>query len=167
MRFSLRPYLPEPYNPSVAAGIYNGGYMFQVPASQSWLENACEYNHEYENGVSHEFLISRGQYAKNVFVKIKISAPPRTPPGDIDISFVDVPSLIQPWHDSPQGKIEVTGESVGVETLTRQMYCFMWTFRQCLELYVVYNEALYERKFVEEVVEAMARIMKEQLEIPV
>ncbi|KAL3429580.1 hypothetical protein BDV09DRAFT_180138 [Aspergillus tetrazonus] len=168
MRFSLRPYLSEPYNnPSVAAGIYTGGYMFQVPASQSWLENARQYHHEYENGVSHEFLVSRRQYAKNVFVKMKTPSPPRTPPSEIDISFVDAPSLIQPWHDSPQGRIEVTGVSVGVETLTRQMYCFTWTFRQCLELYVVYNEAFYERNFVEEVVQAVAGILKQQLEIAI
>ncbi|KAL2871240.1 uncharacterized protein BJX67DRAFT_343923 [Aspergillus lucknowensis] len=166
MRFTLRPYLPEPYNnATVAAGIYTGGYMFQVPASQSWLETASQYHHEYETGITADFLRSRRQYARDVLEKMKTPPPlPATPPSEVDISFVDAPSLIKPTYSTTdRGVVEVLEVGLGVETLTRQMYCFVWEFRGSLELSVVYNEAFYDQAFVEKVVIAIGDTLKREL----
>jgi hypothetical protein len=84
-------------------------------------------------------------------------------PSGIDISSVgDATVLVEPIHRSPslelgeQGKqgyedgienasgLEVLRVSVGVETITRYTYCFVWIFRGRLELHLVYNEAFYE-----------------------
>ncbi|KAL3461917.1 hypothetical protein BJX64DRAFT_299906 [Aspergillus heterothallicus] len=166
MRFSLRPYLPEPYNnASVAAGIYTGGYMFQVPALQTWIENARQYHDEYETGVKKDFLQSRRQYAQDVFEKMKSPPVPGTPPSEIDISFVDAPSLVKISYATAREGLEVLEVGVGVETLTRQMYCFVWEFRGSLELSVVYNEAFYEQTFVDEIVRRIGRILEEELSV--
>lgn len=37
------------------------------------------------------------------------------------------------------GQVEVQDVSVGVETLTRQCVCFVWTFRDQINLNVVYT----------------------------
>ncbi|KAL2810524.1 hypothetical protein BJX63DRAFT_444700 [Aspergillus granulosus] len=166
IRFTLRPYLPEPYNnASVAAGIYTGGYMFPVPASQSWLENARQYHNEYETGVTEGFLQSRRQYARDVFEMMKNPSLPGVPPSEIDISFVDAASLIKPSYITSHGQVQVLEVGVGVETLNRQMYCFVWEFRGSLELSVVYNEAFYEEAFVETVVNAIGRNLRRELEV--
>ncbi|OJJ06459.1 hypothetical protein ASPVEDRAFT_140153 [Aspergillus versicolor CBS 583.65] len=165
MRFSIRPYLPTPYdNAAVAAGIYTGGYMFQVSPSQSWIENARQYHHEYEIGISNDFLSSRRQYARDVLAMMKAAPPPSaTPPSEIDISFADAETHVSEIYKGPQRKIEVTEVSVGVETLTRQMYCFVWIFRGCLELSAVYNEAFYTESFVQDVVRVVATVLRREL----
>ena len=64
IRFSLRPYLPEPYNsPAYASGLYTTGWMKAVPASASWDETARAYNEEYRNGLSAEFVEAHRAYA--------------------------------------------------------------------------------------------------------
>ena len=64
IRFSLRPYLPEPYStPAYASGLYTTGWMKTVPASASWNENAKTYNDEYRKGLSKEFIESHREYA--------------------------------------------------------------------------------------------------------
>ena len=41
IRFSLRPYLPEPYStPAFASGLYTTGWMKTIPASASWIDHA-------------------------------------------------------------------------------------------------------------------------------
>ena len=147
MRLGLRPYLPAPYNTEkYAAAIYTGGYLIKVPASQSWAENAAQYNREYETGVTPEFLSARRQYAVKVQqLFAKAPPPPNPPPSEVDISSVDdAEKLVAPVHGQGDTKVEVTDVGVGVETLTRQMYCFVWTFRGQLEFSLVYNEAFYE-----------------------
>lgn len=167
IRFSIRPYLPAPYDDAaVAAGIYTGGYMFQVPPSQSWIENARQYHHEYETGISSGFLKSRRQYARNVFAMMKAAPPPpATPPSEIDISFADAEKHVSEIYTGLQRKIEVTEVGVGVETLTRQMYCFVWIFRGCLELSVVYNEAFYAESFAQHAMGVVATVLRRELGI--
>jgi hypothetical protein len=142
--------------------------MFQVSPSQSWIENARQYHHEYETGISNDFLSSRRQYARDVFAMMKAAPPPSaTPPSEIDISFADAETHVSEIYKGLQRKIEVTEVSVGVETLTRQMYCFVWIFRGCLELSVVYNEAFYTESFVQDVVGVVATVLRRELGLPV
>ena len=169
MRFSLRPYLPEPYGtPPFASALYTGGYMLKVPASQSWAENAKQYNDEYHHGVTREFLLARRQYALKVQALMRKHEPAATslPPSEVDVSSVgDAELLVSPTHIREDGALEVLDVSIGVETLTRQMYCFVWTFRDQMEFNLVFNEAYYDTAFPAELLAKLKEVLKEELQL--
>lgn len=166
MRFSLRPHLPEPYSTTAfAAALYTGGYMFPVPASQPWLANAKQYEEEYKAGVTTGFLRSRRQYAIEVLGMLQKNLPPPDPPqSEVDISSVgDAEVLVSPARSVGETALEVQDVSIGVETLTRQTYCFLWTFRGRLELSLVYNEAYYEAERAAQMVQRLGNILAAEL----
>ncbi|KAA6409144.1 MAG: hypothetical protein FRX48_06697 [Lasallia pustulata] len=168
MRFSLRPYMPEPYNtPQFASALYTGGYMFKVPASQSWAENAQRYNEEYHCGVTREFLLVRRQYALNVQDLLRKNIiTESTPPSEVDISSVgDAELLVSPVHKNGDRALKILDISIGVETLTPQMYCFVWTFRNQMEFNLVYNEAFYDSNFSAELLSKLKNVLKTELYI--
>nr|AGN71624.1 hypothetical protein 2382 [Monascus pilosus] len=146
MRFNLRPYVPAPYSsPAYASALYTGGYMIQVPATHSWTENVREYNSAYRRGLSKGFLRARREYALNVqeLLEKNISTD-GPPPSEVDISSInDAELLVHPVYHGKLGDVEILDVSIGVETLTRQLYCFVWTFRGQLGFNLVYNEAYY------------------------
>lgn len=141
IRAALRPYLPEPYRtPAYASGLYTSGYMHSLPAGQSFAENARQLNELYRRGLSGEFLRAHRQYALNLQNLIR-NAPADAPsPSDVDISSV---GILDDVIQSDQRLLQVIRVSVGVEILTRQMVCFVWTFRGKLSMNLVYNEAFY------------------------
>ena len=166
MRFSLRPHLPPPYSgPGFAAALYTGGYMFPVPASQSWIENARAYEREYSTGITEDFLQCRRQYAEEVLGILQRGVPPpNPPPSEVDISSVgDAEALVSPRFTHDGTVLEVQDLNIGVEILTRQTYCFMWTFRGRLELQLVYNEAYYRQDHAERMVKIIAETLKAEL----
>lgn len=169
MRFGLRPFLPEPYGtPPFACALYTGGYLLKVPASQSWAENAKRYNKEYQHGVTREFLLARRQYALKVqelMRKHELSAT-SLPPSEVDISSVgDAELLVSTTHRRGDGALEVLDVSIGVETLTRQMYCFVWTFRNQMEFNLVFNEAYYDSSFPAELLAKLKKVLEEELQV--
>ncbi|KAL9639608.1 MAG: hypothetical protein Q9204_001018 [Flavoplaca sp. TL-2023a] len=150
IRFNLRPNMPPPYNGAAfAAGLCTGGYFEQVPQSQSWSKNAMQYSKAYEKGVTPEFLRCRRQYAKEVLKMLQRDPPLPVPESSaVDISSVgDVEELVSVSH-THDGKtiLEVRDVSVGVETLNRQIYCYVWIFRGRLEISLVWNEAFYTKE---------------------
>lgn len=167
MRFSLRAHLPHPYSTETfAAALYTGGYMAKVPASQSWSESAREYSNEYRHGITPGFLQARRQYAIEVQKRLAAGPPPPSPPpSEIDISGVDeVDSMVEAVRPLENGQaLELVDVGVGVETLTRQMYCFVLTFRKRLKLSLVYNEAYYNAEYVDGVVKALRKVLMQQL----
>ena len=168
MRFGLRPHLPEPYGRArYASGLYTGGYMFKVPASQSWAQKADLYNEEYRRGVTQEFLLARRHYALKV--QDLMRKPPPTsnpPPSEVDISSVgNADLLVSPIHKAGHDSLEILDVSIGVETLTRQMYCFVWTFRNQMEFNLVYNEAYYDAAFPMELLSNLKSVLEVELEI--
>lgn len=164
MRFSLRPHLPRPYNgPQGAAGLYTAGYMIQVPSSQSWSENAKQYSAEYTSGVTPDFLTCRREYGKKALEMLRQTSPPPPPlSSEIDISSVgDAETLVFASHTGGDSRfvLEVRDVSMGVETLSRQMYCFLWIFHGQLEFNLVYNEAFHSAVGASELVRRMRRIL--------
>lgn len=168
IRLSLRPHLPKPYSSArSASGLYTGGYFCKVPASQSWKKNSEQYDDEYRRGVTIDFLRARRQYALRVQdLQRKAPAPAEgPPPSEIDISSVDdAELLVNPIHRSGNGSIHIVDVSVGVETLTRQMYCFVWTFRGQLDFNLVYNEAYYDADFAEELLGKLKEVLQRELD---
>lgn len=170
MRFGLRTYLPEPYGtPRFASALYTGGYMLKAPASLSWAENAELYNEEYRRGVTSNFLLARREYALKVQDLLRMPVPlesTMSPPSEVDISSVDdTELLVSTVYKSGDGALAIQEVSIGVETLTRQMYCFFWTFRDHIELNLVYNEAYYDSAFPVELLGKMGETLRKELQV--
>ncbi|KAI4127465.1 MAG: hypothetical protein LQ338_003188 [Usnochroma carphineum] len=168
MRFSMRPHMPRPYNgPQGAAGLYTGGYMIQVPAFRSWTENAKQYNTEYRLGVTPDFLNCRREYGKKALEMLSQKPPPPAPlSSEIDISSVgDAEKLVFACHMGSDSRcvLEIRDLSIGVETLSRQMYCFLWTFRGQLEFNLVYNEAFHSADQASQLVQRMRKVLMTEL----
>ncbi|KAK5656791.1 hypothetical protein OQA88_4339 [Cercophora sp. LCS_1] len=166
MRFSLRPHLPQPYNTAdYAAALYTGGYMIRTEAAQPWLRTARQYEEQYARGVTTDMLRCRREYAVQVLgVLQRGSPPPDPPPSEVDISSVgEAERLVSRRVEWGDAIFEVQDVSIGVETLTRQTYCFLWTFRGRLELNLVYNEAFYAPKRAEQMVHKLGGILLAEL----
>lgn len=148
IRFSLRPYLPEPYStPAFASGLYSTGWMKKVSASASWLDHAQAYNEEYRKGLSAEFIKSHREYAISLSSLIRSTPQGGDPPSDVDISSIGVAErLIARSKGTPDSGVDIQAVSIGVETTTRQCICFVWTFRDQLQLSLVYNQSFHDEK---------------------
>jgi hypothetical protein len=167
VRFSLRPYLPNPYSGSAyAAGLYTTGWMEKVEANKTWNEHAKYYNQIYQKGVSRNYLDAHRVYASALGNMLR-NLPPNLPiQSDVDISSIGVAeSLIRRFYGSGDLAIDVVAVSVGVEILTRQAVCFVWTFRDQLNLHVVYNEAYHERDQMQDFVSAVEQSLMTELQI--
>ena len=165
MRHSLRPHLPTPYDGEAGAGgLYTAGYIIKVPASQSWLQNAKQYEAEYRRGATADLLLSRRQYALTMKDVLKNMPPPETPPSGLDISYIPgAETLLKPLHANATGAIELSNIGVGVEVLSRHLYVFVWIFNGQLEFRLVYNEAFYERALVEGILALVQKHLVENL----
>jgi hypothetical protein len=166
MRFSLRPYLPEPYNTSLAAsGLYTGGYLIKDKPSGTWLENARHYHHHYEQGLDSEFLAARRQYAIDALALFQ-SLPKGAPRSEIDISSVgDAELLVKPSYHCADGNIDVLDVTLGVDCVTPQLYLFYWTFRGCMSFQLVYNESYHQAERVRYLLDTLERILLAQCEV--
>ena len=141
--------------------------MLKVSASQSWAENAKQYNEEYHHGVTRQFLLARRQYALKVqeLMRKHGLAASSLPPSEVDISSVgDAELLVSNTRRCGDGALEVLDVSIGVETLTRQIYCFVWTFRNQMEFDLVFNEAYYDTAFPVELLAKLKEVLKEELQ---
>jgi hypothetical protein len=168
MRFSLRPFMRSPYDgPTFASALCTGGYLEQVPAAQSWIVNARHYEKKYKIGITEEFLNTRRQYAKECLAALgRVPPPPPPNSSEIDISSVgDASRLVSPEHFDSAGRLvlKVKDVSIGVETLSRQVYCFVWLYHGQLELRLVYNEAFYSVDRMELMVGNLRKVLFKKL----
>ena len=161
MRFNFRPYLPSPYSgPTYASGLYTTGWMKALPASISWNEMARSYREEYRQGLSTQYVSAHREYALRVVNLMRDAPADGEPLSDVDISnFGVVERLIDREKGSAEWGLQITGVSIGLEILSRQGVCFVWTFRDRLCLNLVYNETFHEK----EQMEKFANVVKENL----
>lgn len=168
MRFNLRPYLPKPYSTSsYASALYTSGILIKVPATQSWAQNAKQYSEEYRRPLTKDFLQARRQFAIDMQQLLR-----NTPitnvshPSEVDISSLEYSEpLVSPIHKCEGGALEILSVGFGVETLTRQMYCCVWVFRDQLEFNLVYNESFYEAQFVEGLLGNLMEVLLTEMQI--
>lgn len=148
IRLNLRPNLPAPYNEaSGASGLYTGGYMFRVPENSSLIDLARQYETEYKSGVTDAFLESRRKYAQIAFEMLSSGGPPPPSVSNVDISIIeDVDKMMRERRETKIGFLKIIDIGLGVETLTRQAYCFVWTFGGRLQLSLWFNQAYYKQE---------------------
>ncbi|OTA96136.1 hypothetical protein M434DRAFT_393216 [Hypoxylon sp. CO27-5] len=144
---TLRPYLPEPYSTTAfAAGLYTTGWMTRVESGSSWEERLQIYEAEYQKKITKDFVNSHREYAIQI-IELLSNMPQGgedQPASDVDISNIDdVEKMIRQSYGTPEAGLEVKAVSIGVEMLSRQAVTFMWTFRDQLNLSVVYNESYH------------------------
>lgn len=147
IRYSLRPWLPEPYSDrQYAATIFTTGWMFPVPAGSSWSDRARAYHDEYRKGLSHEYISAHREYAIGLCDLLR-SLPQGTPsPTDVDISSLGVcEKFLAREKGTVERGIRIDRVSGGLDMINRQCVCHVWTFRDQICLNLVYNEAFYER----------------------
>ncbi|CRG91774.1 hypothetical protein PISL3812_08826 [Talaromyces islandicus] len=168
IRLSMRPHLLPPYNYSAGAcSIYTGGYRFQVSSNQSFNDIAGKYLHEYKNGLTDSFIQSRRQFAITVLESLRGGMPiPNPPPSNIDISIVEkVDSMVSRVLSTRIGPLEVLKINLGVETLTRQPYLFLWKFSGQLNLSLWYNEAYQDANIASEILHRIVNILGAELRV--
>ncbi|KAK1248862.1 hypothetical protein MKX08_007082 [Trichoderma sp. CBMAI-0020] len=184
IRRSLRGAVSEVSGiPASYAALYTSGWFVAVEEERPWSEYAALFEKEYASSLSKEFLLARRAYANLVLERLRnppqpLSTTSGVMPSGIDISSVgDATVLVDPIHRGPglelekQGceddientrGLEVLRVSVGVETLTRHTYCFVWMFRGQLELNLVYNEAFYEAHTIRALVTQIKQVLVDQ-----
>ena len=85
---------------------------------------------------------------------------------DVDISSIGVAeNFIGREYGSDEWGVVFNAVSVGVDILTPQAVCFVWTFRDQLNFNVVYNEAFHEKEQMERFVETVKRIVLCELKV--
>ena len=167
IRFTLRPYLPQPYCTSAfAAGLYATGWMHRLDASQTWRENASAVNEVYKRGLGPEFIKVHRQYALNLQDLVKNTPADAPPLSNVDISSIGImDELLKPKYDDDTRGVQVNNATVGVETLTPQMVMFLWTFRGQMNLYVVYNEAYSDAEMALDFAKSVKEILLNELRV--
>ncbi len=139
--------------------------MKAVPPSASWLDNASAYNSEYRSGLSREYIDSHREYALGIGNLIRNMPQRGDPPSDVDISSIGIAeSLIERVKGTPDRGLEIQTVSVGVEILTRQGVCFVWTFRDQLHLNLIYNESFHDKSDTAKFLQTLKGILLKQLE---
>jgi hypothetical protein len=163
LRFSLRPYLPIPYNTAAyASALYTSGVIVSVPSSELWIDNVKLYHDQYSAKVSTEFVQARRHYARFMLDYLS-QMPLRTapPPSEIDVSTVEqVDEIVAAAHRGEDVSLEISSISFGIETLTRQSYVFFWIYRGQLEFNLVYNEAFHNAQSMETLVAKLPEILQ-------
>ena len=167
VRFSLRPFLPEPYStPAYASGLYTTGWMQAVQASKSWAENAKAYNDTYQAGVTKEYIKSHREYALRLGDLIRNMPQGGDPPSEVDISSIGIAEqFIERVKGTSERGAKILSVSVGVETLTRQCVCFLWTFRDQIHLNLVYNESFHDERDTTGFLEKVKEILLKELSV--
>ena len=93
-------------------------------------------------------------YVRKVCALFTEPPPPDTiPPTEPALNSL---GIIDRFLDAKHGDgIEVVDFWIGVEMITRQFMCYVWTWHGKIRLSACYNQAFYETAFVEEFLSAV------------
>jgi hypothetical protein len=169
LRHSLRPHIPAPFDGAAgAAGLYTAGYFVQVPASQSWLDNAGYYESEYAKGATPDLLCSRRQYALEMKAIMSRAAPPNPPPSGLDMSWVPgVDGLVHTVYGHPHDVqfLRVDKIGISIDVLSRHAYVFGWMFDGQIQCRLAFNRAFYDDAFAANVLKSVAQHLTSNLNV--
>lgn len=147
IRYSLRPFLPEPYSGrQYASTIFTTGWMFPVSSESSWIDRAKAYHDEYRKGLSHAYMSAHREYAIGLCNLLR-NLPKNTPsPTDVNISSLGVcEKFVARIKGTAERGIRIDRVSGGLDMINRQSVCHVWTFRDQLCLNLAFNGAFYDR----------------------
>ncbi|KAF2660925.1 hypothetical protein K491DRAFT_503985 [Lophiostoma macrostomum CBS 122681] len=167
IRVSLRPYLAKKSPPATyASGLYTTGWMDKVEPSNGWLSIANHYHSVYEQGISNDYIQAHGRYAGGLLDMVRNLPPDLPAPTNVDISVIDgAEDLLATSYGSGDLAVDVKGMTVGVDMLSPQVFCFMWLFRERLNISVVYNQAYHAQPEMREFLESVRRSLLDGLEV--
>ena len=164
----LRRHSPSPYNgrTNAVSNFHTGIPVIVTPST--FLDHTAQLQKQYTNGVIvsgpnslFNFLDCYVRKACDAFMR---PPPPEAiPPSEPALSSL---GIIDHFLDKKHGNnIEVLDFWIGVEMISRQIECYVWTWKGTLRLSGCYNEAYYDRGFVEKFLYMVKDILIEGLGI--
>ena len=180
LRSSPRPYLLDngtryvvpldhsltTFSPANSSSSYTIGWLEIVPAPASWVDHAKDDRDIYIKGSSKDFINSHRSYALRLGTRIGSAPQPQGLPSYVDISSIGIAErYIKRVKGTTDRGVEIQSVSVGVEILTRQCVCFVWTFRDRLNLNLVYNESFHDEKDIASFLQTLKEIMLKELAV--
>ncbi|OJI82786.1 hypothetical protein ASPTUDRAFT_123558 [Aspergillus tubingensis CBS 134.48] len=171
----LRRYLPEPWNgPAAAVSLYHTGLPFRMPLyptqvekHEEFLRLAREFTSLYRRNLAKEapqnifdFLPT---YVGRVMQVLGAAPPdPLLAPAHPELSSMGrVNELLKSEVEGKERKVKVEEWWVAIEVINRLLLTQVWTFNGELVLSVHWNEAFYERSFVEGVFDRWREVLVE------
>lgn len=151
--FDLRRYSPPPFDgtKNVVSNFHTG--IPTVAAPSNFLDNAYQLKKQYAESFTvtgpNSLFTFLNCYVRKVCALFTEPAPPDTiPPTEPALNSL---GIIDQFLDAKHGdSIEVLDFWIGVEMITRQFMCYVWTWHEKMRLSVCYNQAFYDTPFAEE-----------------
>lgn len=166
IRRDLRARLPEPHNtPASAAALFTTATIFSLPANGAWLEFANRLTNEYRGSYDDElFRLHRVYYRQLVEDIMQGGGSARA--ADVDISSIGLieNSVCREYGDE-YDVVQVLEVTVSVNTCSRQAGVFVSTFRDCLNMYMSYNEAYHTKEDMESFLKAIKENLVAELRL--
>ncbi|MCJ1244249.1 hypothetical protein MMC30_001447 [Trapelia coarctata] len=165
---NFRPYLMPPYDNSNAhpASVYMVGLpVTMVPSGFS--ENASNFKQFYKRcktPTESNFHGVMAPWIRKSTALLDEPAPPERPAAtEPMLSSVGVADryLAGTFGDT----VEVTNFWLGVEMLSKQIDCFLWTWQGRMSLHTCYNEQFYKADFVKQFSEKVKGVLLKELDI--
>ena len=164
----LRRRSPSPYN-----GRGNAVSNFHTPipvivTPSTFLDHTAQLQKQYTEGIIitgpkslFNFLDCYVRKACDAFMR---PPPPEAiPPSEPALSSL---GIIDHFLDKKHGdRIEILDYWIGLEMISRQIECYVWTWKGTMRLSGCYNEAYYDRVFVEKFLYTIKDILIEGLGI--
>ncbi|OOF98316.1 hypothetical protein ASPCADRAFT_128476 [Aspergillus carbonarius ITEM 5010] len=162
--FSLRRYMPAPFNgPSAAVSVYHTGIgaSIDLTSHRDFHSIAAILGQGYKRNLGADeprnvftFLPEHVNQILELF-SIQPEDPLHGPAGPTFVSMGRVNDSLA----SRYGAIEIDDWWIGVEVLSRQLIAHVWTWEGEVRLGVCWNEAFYETSFVEGVLDSWREVL--------
>ncbi|PWY87112.1 hypothetical protein BO94DRAFT_596280 [Aspergillus sclerotioniger CBS 115572] len=166
--FSLRRYMPAPFNgPSAAVSIYHTGLGISIDLSshRDFSSIASVLGKGYSRNLGAEeprnVFAFLPQYVKQVLELFSIQPedPLHGPAVPVFVSMGRVNDSL----GSQYGEVEIEDWWIGVEVLSRELVVHVWSWKGELRLGVCWNEAFYEDVFVKGIMNAWRGVLVGEL----
>lgn len=154
IRRDLRARVKEPYSSlASAAALYTTAAIVNLPANGAWIDFAKRLTNEYRSGYDDEMFRLHRVYYRQLVADIAQAAKNgggTARAADVDISSIGVvENMVSRKYGEEPETVTVQEIRVSVNTCSRQAAVFVFTFQDCLNLYMSYNEAYYTRNSME------------------
>ena len=163
----LRKYLPEPWNGAPGAlGVYHTGLTCSVDLATSKDFNAITTNLKanYRRDIPSRFSYMTDYVQKvgsilAVPIELAIQAPAH--PELSSLGVID--DYLQSKYTGPASTFEIEDWWIGVQVVNRILQTYLWTRHGQMNLQVAFNEAFYEKGYVEKFLEDWRDLLAKEL----